>query len=274
MALFEHDGLSFRYLDIGGGLPFVFQHGLGGDVHQVSGIFHPPEGLRLITFDCRAHGETHPLGDEDRICFLSFADDLALLMDHLSIKRAVVGGISMGAAVALNFALRYTDRIMGLVLSRPAWLVGHREDNVAVFSLIARLLREHGPQRGQRIFQESTLYRDILRESSDAANSLLGQFQHPRAQETVARLERIPRDQPYARLEELDHIACPTLILANRQDPIHPFAYGETLARTIPNAVFRELTPKSVDKALHEREVQRFVTEFLMAFDPEGERCA
>ncbi len=274
MAFLDHDGLRFHYLDIGEGLPFVFQHGLGGDVHQTSGIFHPPEGVRLVTFDCRAHGETRPLGDEERISLRCFADDLALLLDQLSIRRAVIGGISMGAAVALNFALRYTDRVIGLVLSRPAWLEGQREDNVTVFSLIARLLREHGLQDGQRIFQESALCRDILAESPDVANSLLGQFQHPRARETVAKLERIPRDQPYDRLEELTRITCPTLVLANRQDPIHPFAYGETLARTISGAVFRELTPKSVDKARHEREVQRFVTEFLMNFDPQGERRA
>ena len=34
-------------------------------------------------------------------------------------------------------------------------------------------------------------------------------------------------------------IGVPTLILANRQDPIHPFAFGETLARAIPRCDIR-----------------------------------
>ena len=32
MLVLERDGLQFHYRDEGHGLPFVFQHGLGGDV--------------------------------------------------------------------------------------------------------------------------------------------------------------------------------------------------------------------------------------------------
>ena len=34
MPFFYADSITFHYLDGGQGLPFVFQHGLGGDVHQ------------------------------------------------------------------------------------------------------------------------------------------------------------------------------------------------------------------------------------------------
>ena len=103
MPIFYHDGLQFHYRETGRGIPFVFQHGLGADVNQPFGLFRPPSGFRLVTFDCRAHGQTVPLGDERKINIAVFADDLAALLDHLSIPSAVVGGISMGAAVALNF---------------------------------------------------------------------------------------------------------------------------------------------------------------------------
>ena len=66
MAILEHDGLSFHYLDKGSGTPFFFQHGLGGDVNQTFGLFQPPPGIRLISYDCRAHGETRPLGDPEK----------------------------------------------------------------------------------------------------------------------------------------------------------------------------------------------------------------
>src|SRR3954469_5820695 len=122
MPTFDHDGLAFHYRDEGRGLPFVFQHGLGGDVSQPFGLYSPPAGVRLIAFDARAHGETRPVGDPKKISLAEFADDLVALLDHLGIDRAVVGGVSMGAAVALSAALRHPARVEGLVLSRPAWL--------------------------------------------------------------------------------------------------------------------------------------------------------
>jgi pimeloyl-ACP methyl ester carboxylesterase len=92
----------------------------------------------------------------------------------------------------------------------------------------------------------------------------LGQFIHPRAAETVAKLERIPRDQPCHDLRQVEAISVPTLVLANQQDPIHPFVYGQALAARIPGAEFRELTPKSVNLKRYEQETQEIIGDFLM----------
>jgi pimeloyl-ACP methyl ester carboxylesterase len=268
MPFFTHAGIHFHYRVTGEGTPFAFQHGLGGDVNQPFGLLQPPPGFRLLAFDCRAHGETRPLGPPEQISLAAFADDLLALLDRLGIGRCVVGGISMGAAVALNFAVRFPKRVRGLVLSRPAWLDGPMPRNVRVYAEIARLIRRHGARRGRELFQTSPDYLDTLRESPDAAQSLLGQFDHPRAEETVVKLERIPQDAPCRSLRELEALAVPTLVLANRQDPIHPYDYGETLARTIRGAEFGELTPKSVSKERHAADVQRRLTEFLLRLPP------
>ena len=91
-------------------------------ISQPAGIFPPMSGVRLLSLDCRGHGGTRPLGPRTSSPFSSFADDVAALMDHLGLQRAVVGGISMGAGVALNLAFRYPQRVVGLVLAHPAWL--------------------------------------------------------------------------------------------------------------------------------------------------------
>ena len=263
MPLFSRDGLNFHYRDEGSGLAFFFQHGLGADVSQPFSLFKPPAGIRLLAFDCRGHGETRPLGDPEKISIDSFADDLLALMDHLEIERAIVGGISMGAALSLNFALRFPGRVLGVVLSRPAWLDSPYSGNVNVFSTMAQLIRQHGARRGEELFQQTETYREISRQSPDTAASLLSQFTHPRAEEAVARLERIPTHTPRHTRRDWATISVPTLVMANRQDPIHPFAYGETLARIIPGAEFRELTPKSVSVERHAADVQRDVEEFF-----------
>jgi len=261
---FLHDGIHFNYQDAGRGVPFFFLHGLGADVTQPFGLFRPPAGFRLLSFDCRAHGQTCPVGPDEKIGFASFADDLLALMDHLGIGRAVVGGISMGAGVALNFTLRYPGRVRALILQRPAWLDGPRDENVEVYSTMAQMIRRHGAQKGLEIFKLSALYKNVLQQAPNVAKSLVAQFQHPRAVEMAVLLERIPLDAPNHDRTEWHAINVPTLVLANRQDPVHPFEYGETLAREIPGAEFKELTPKSVSVDKHNAEVQRFMEDFLL----------
>jgi pimeloyl-ACP methyl ester carboxylesterase len=263
MPFFPHDGLSFHYLDVGAGVPFVFQHGLGGDVNQPVGLCEPPVGCRFLALDCRAHGQTRPLGDPGKISIAAFADDLAVFLDYFQIRAAVIGGISLGAALALNFALRFPQRVLGLILSRPAWLDGPMPRNVSIYGFIARLIRQHGAVHGLVLFRQSEEFQSYLRESPDAANSLVGQFQNPRAEETVVKLERIPMDTPVRDLAVLKSITVPTLILANRQDPIHPYEYGQVLATAIPGAEFRELTPKSVSQERHRADVQWLLGAFL-----------
>jgi pimeloyl-ACP methyl ester carboxylesterase len=262
-ATFAHDGIGFHYGSIGSGPPFFFQHGLGADVAQPFGLFHPPPGIRLVAFDCRAHGRTRPVGPEEKISLASFADDLLALMNYLKIEKAVVGGISMGAAIALNFALRHPQRVLGLVLHRPAWLDGPRPDNVAVFATIAGLLQKYGAEKGLALFKESEIYQRALVHSPADAASLAGQFLHPRAEETAARLARIPLDAPCSDRRQWRAISVPTLVMANSRDAIHPLEFGLTLAKEIPGAEFQEVTAKAVNAELHQSETQRFLEDFL-----------
>jgi pimeloyl-ACP methyl ester carboxylesterase len=275
MASFQCDDIVCHYLDVGRGTPFVFQHGLGGDVGQPAGLVRRPKGIRLLCLDARAHGQTQPLGDPAALTFDTLGDDLVALLDHLSLARAVVGGISMGAGVALNVAVRYPERVAGLVLSRPAWLDGPMPpENVARYAAIARLLRAVGAagdrdkalRQALAEFEVSDDYRVLRASSPDTAYSLRGQLTNERAVAAVERLERLPADRPLADLRAAAAIRVPTLVLAHRQDPIHRFAFGEALARAIPGARLVELTPKSIARERHAVEVQNCLDAFLSRF--------
>lgn len=263
MPFFQHDGIQFHYRDEGTGVPFFFQHGLGADLTQPFSLCQPPPGIRLIGFDARAHGETAPVGPEEKISLGNFADDLRALMDHLQIPRAIVGGISMGAALTLNFTLRHAERVLGLVQSRPAWLDAPNPWNVTMFSLITRLARERGRAKGKALFLESAEYAETLAKWPDVANSLAGQFDNPVVEDTAFKFERIIRDAPCRDRREWANIKVPTLILANRFDPIHPFEYGGEMQRLIPGAEFQEITAKGVSLEQHNVDVQRWIDFFL-----------
>src|SRR5262249_31536889 len=198
----------------------------GGDAQQPFDLLPAHDGFRLLAMDCRAHGQTTPLGDPGKLSFGSFAEDVLVFMNHLQLRQAVLGGISMGAGVALNLTLRFPDRVRGLILSRPAWLDRPLPPNTEIFPFIARLIRNHGARGGLALFQKSTEYKEMLAAWPDAATSLIGQFEQPRAEETVEKLERIPKDQPSRNAAQWSEIRVPTLVLANREDPIHPFEFG------------------------------------------------
>jgi pimeloyl-ACP methyl ester carboxylesterase len=263
MPFFDRDGLRFHYREEGDGLPFVFQHGLGGDLSQPFGVYRPAAGVRLIAFDFRGHGETRPLGDVAKLTMADLADDLVSLLDHLRIERAVVGGISLGSAVAVNTALRYAERVIGLVLSRPAWIDKPLPENVKLYSMIAGLLQSVGATEGLDRLRRTAEFQAMEGQSPDCAKSLVGQFEQPRAEECAARLERLIADTPCPDRAKYQTIKLPALVLGNHQDPIHPWGLAVTLAGLIPGAELCEITPKSVSLERHAADVQRAVDMFF-----------
>ncbi len=268
MPFFDSNGITFHFADDHGDrLPFVFQHGLGADISQPMSFFGEDRPFRLISMDCRGHGKTVPLGDRHFLKFNSFSNDLINLLDHLDLPKVVMGGISMGAGIALNFALRYPDRTEALILSRVSWLAEPLPPNLAVFPKIAALIRKHGAQRGRELFSLSAEYQTALQSSPANAASWSLQFLRERADETFEILESIPNDVPAPDITSWNKIDLPTLVLANRHDPQHPFEYGQMLAREIPGARFVEITGKAISGQKHVEDVRREILRFWGEID-------
>lgn len=263
MPYFVHDSIEFHYRVQGAGIALAFQHGLGADSSQPFELLGRLNGIRLLCLDCRAHGRTHPIGPVTKLTISSYADDLAALLEKLQIERAIVGGISLGAAVALCVALRNPSRVAGVILSRPAWSFVPNSGNAERFRYVADLLREYGPQVGKRVFASSSPYQTLKSISPDAAASLLSQFDSPHCVERVARLEEVFKATPSWTLESLQSIQVPVLILAHGLDPIHDFQHGARLAAAIPSSEFCEITPKSVSQSTHAADVRGRISHFL-----------
>ena len=154
MPIFNHDGIEFYYESVGKGEPVVMCHGLTGDLSAPRELLGNMTGYHLVFADARAHGETHPAGPASKICFEQFASDLHELLNHLGIDQAIVGGISMGAGVAVRFAIDFPEYVRALVLIRPAWPDSPLPDNLKLYPLIARLLEQHGPDKWQDAYDQ------------------------------------------------------------------------------------------------------------------------
>ena len=268
MATFERDEIQFRYDVIGDGRAVVFCHGLGGDRQQPKELIGPLNGYRLIVWDCRGHGETQPVGPADGFGFGPMAEDLAGLLDHLDVDRAIVGGISMGAGVAVRFATQWPQRAEALVLVRPAWLVQPLPENLTLFPRVAHLLRQLGPEAGLAEFQRMPELVAIRSSSPAVAESFCEQFTKPDAVQRSARLERLPADSPVGDWSVVESLAMPALVVGNESDAAHPMEFARTWAGHLPHARLVHIPSKSEDSARHAAEFRRHLTQFLDSLKP------
>ncbi len=268
MPFVDLAGGRFHYAEVGSGRPFVFAHGLGGDASQPLGFCTDLDGWRAVAIDFRGHGRTVAGLESAQLSFDGFAGDLAAVLDRLRLDRVVLGGISMGAGVALALALAQPARVTGLALVRPAWLDASFPANLRAFPLVARLLEEHGEDEGERRFRQSPEFAELAAGSTAAATSLLAQFHRPQARARCAVLAAMPGSVPVRPLARCGELRVPTLVVVNGQDPVHPEALGEQLAAAIPGARLGRITPKAVAESRHASDLEGVLREFLGALGP------
>jgi pimeloyl-ACP methyl ester carboxylesterase len=108
-----------------GGTPLVLAYGIGGnaDMWDVN-----REALaarhRLVLWEPRGHARSDSPEDPARYSFERWALDLKAVLDNLKIKKAHVGGLSLGAGIATRFALRFPARVRSLVITNSSSAAG------------------------------------------------------------------------------------------------------------------------------------------------------
>ena len=116
----EIDGNRIHYVDRGEGLPIVFLHGLGAQLHHflhpLFGRFGP--GYRLIALDrpgsgysVRADGATGRLPEQ--------AEVVRRFIETLELEKPLVVGHSLGGAIALMLAVEHPEAVSGIALLAP-----------------------------------------------------------------------------------------------------------------------------------------------------------
>ena len=259
---FERQGLALRYIDVGEGLPVLFQHGLGGDAAQIAEVYPETPATRRLTLECRAHGASAP-GSLASLSIATFADDVAALAADRGVDRAVVGGISMGAAISLRLAVTRPDLTMALVLARPAWMFAPAPDNMQSIALVADLLRKHALPIAREIFERSEVAKRLARDAPTNLVSLRGFFANHDPATRAALLGSIARDGPGITESQARAIDIPTLVIGTTEDTIHPLYFAEALAGMIPGAAFVRIASKSVDPSRHTAEFRSALSAFL-----------
>jgi pimeloyl-ACP methyl ester carboxylesterase len=112
---FDHDGLTFSYLDEGRDAPaIVALHASWMEAGTFAAFAEAmaPE-WRVVSLDQRGHGRSGHARDYSRNAFI---EDIGALLRHLEIADPVVlVGNSLGGTNAFQYAARYPDRVRALV---------------------------------------------------------------------------------------------------------------------------------------------------------------
>ena len=119
------DRIRIYYEEHGEGTPLVLAYGIGGNAAMwdvnVPGL---AARHRLVLWEPRGHARSDSPADPARYSFHRWALDLEAVLDHLRIRRAHVGGLSLGAGIATRFALRCPGRVRSLVVTNSSSAAG------------------------------------------------------------------------------------------------------------------------------------------------------
>lgn len=245
------------------GPALVFQHGLCGGAGQIAEAMQGLEPQCWQGLECRGHGLS-PLGDV--VSIACFADDVAALIETIG-APVVLGGISMGAAIASRLAVTRPDLVRALVLVRPAWVVEAAPENMAPNAEVGLLLESLPADQARAIFDAGETARRLAAEAPDNLASLNGFFSRQPQTETAHLLSTISADGPGITASDLQALRIPALICGCAEDAIHPMTHAQALAALIPQGRLVELPPKARDKAAHLAALAEAMTSFLKEID-------
>lgn len=104
----------------------VLSNSLGTDLHLWDRVAPRIEKRhRVLRYDTRGHGRSSVPPGEYTLGDLS--NDVLRLLDHLSIEKAGVCGVSLGGLTALALAVNASGRVTGIVAANTAAKIGTAE---------------------------------------------------------------------------------------------------------------------------------------------------
>ena len=119
------DKVRIYYEAHGSGTPLVLAYGIGGNA-EMWDVNRDALAARhrLILWEPRGHARSDSPEDPAKYSFERWVFDLKAVLDRLGIRKAHVGGLSLGAGIATRFALRFPSRVRSLVVTNSSSAAG------------------------------------------------------------------------------------------------------------------------------------------------------
>jgi pimeloyl-ACP methyl ester carboxylesterase len=190
--------------------------------------------VRVIAYDHRGTGRSAPWYGP--VSIASLAADAARVLDDRGVASTHVVGLSLGAAVAMEMAIRLPARVRSLCLV-GAGTGGPRATlptPVEAAGVASSLVRDS--IRHRRLWPAAALFSDAFRrEHPDLVEELTRPFTLYRAQPWAAAWQTLAA-ACFARRTALRRIAAPTLLLHGGRDLMSPPDNARVIADSIPQS--------------------------------------
>jgi pimeloyl-ACP methyl ester carboxylesterase len=264
MGELSYQGYRIAYDEYGAGArPIVLVHGLlmNRRMFERLGPALAERGHRAICVDLLGHGRSDQPDDLRLYSMPLFAEQVTALLDHLGLERAVVGGTSLGANVALEMAVRHPERVEALFVEMPV-LDNALAAVAAIFSPILLGLRV-----GRPAIELSSRLASLVPRTNFLVDIALD-WARRRPGPSIAVLEGLLLGETAPPREQRRLIERPALVVGHPRDPLHPFSDSGMLIEELPegrlveaNSIFEWRTrPDRLDD-----ELARFLDEVWAA---------
>ena len=269
----EVDGLDLHYITGGDGPVTLLIHGLGGFAESWRGTIAALEPhARTIALDLPGFGQSSKPRRPYTLAF--FAQAVEGLLEELGVERARLVGHSLGAGVALAFALRHPERVERLALIGAA-VPGFPLRPSSLFRLmlcpgVGELLSILVTPRICRAALERCL---VIPQPDEVAFLVAHQYAVRTTPEgraaylaTLRGIKGDFTDQAPLYRAAFNEWHRPTLIIHGRQDPVVPLQHAEAAAKGMRRAEARWLDRCGHFPQLeHGAAVNDWLSEFLLA---------
>ena len=260
------DDLHLQYEVHGTGPNLLFMHGLSADRHQAERYVDPLRGYRVITVDMPGHGNS-PLSDRRplpaQVGFHTYARIAGDLLRSLGVATSFVGGISMGAGVAISLAIDSPELVSGLLLIRPAWVNAPAQPHLGLLADIGDWTAHGGTAMAEQQLVADHRFAEMNSGTPMCASGLVETLYRPHVTAAPMVLPVMVDDQPYESQSDLGTCTMPALVVSCEHDPLHPRWVADHLEASMPNSVAHVVPPRYLEPDRHERAVASVIQSFL-----------
>jgi len=189
-------------------------------------------GFRVVLLDLPGHGRSDKPHSIALHRMDSYAQRVLHLLDEIGVERAVVGGLSLGADVALQLAHMAPERLQGVVLEMPVLEQAVPAALVIFAPVLFAATYAAAPMRALL-----GLVRRIPRARLGVVGTALGSLQLD-PDDIAAVLKGVVVGPVAPSVSERMSITTPALVIGHNADRLHPLGDAARLAAQLPDARF------------------------------------
>lgn len=235
------NGNDLRYELRNHGPLVVFGHGLMGRIEQVdtylAGLEELTSKLRMLVYDARGHGESNGPEDARGYTWATLGQDIGELIRFTGEDRAIVGGVSMGAAASIWLAVEQPERVRALVtlMPPPLGLLSQRTEGerraITALDFLASAVENYGLETALQVVRSVPGFASTPEDADERIAWLRGQNPLTLRYAIRGLIDAPPHDPECYR-----RIKAPTLVFGHEGDDLHPARAARLLAENVPGS--------------------------------------